>query len=355
MAGAEKQKVAAAVLLSSPVLPLLFQGEEYAEEAPFDYFTSHTDPALVEAVRVGRHAEYEHLLEAGVGMEAWSDPQDPATFERSKLRWETLERSPHAETLALYRAFLALRRRLTPLRNGRKDLTRVDFDPVGRWLSIHRRDPGGLATVTVANLTEAALDVPLPTEARPLAAGALQRRKERPGHRPRKLRQRTPDGSAAFRRGRVERRGKHGAGAGAGRLRRRRAPPRALGWSCRPSSMIESEPYPTPYPLPAAKALAGQLRYPKMVPSSPNRTARNTTSPLPRSSSGIERGPSMIIASAVGNLITAMTPVHAPLTRRPLVSRLERTEASASARWTSNATSGNAVHLRPLPVGGLRL
>ena len=167
VAGAEKQKVAAAVLLSSPVLPLLFQGEEYAEEAPFDYFTSHTDPALVEAVRVGRHAEYEHLLEAGVGMEAWSDPQDPATFERSKLRWETLERSPHVETLAFYRAFLALRRRLPPLRNGRKDLTRVDFDPAGRWLSIHRRDPGGLATVTVANLTEAALDVPLPTEARP--------------------------------------------------------------------------------------------------------------------------------------------------------------------------------------------
>ena len=167
VAGTEKQKIGAALLLSSPMLPLLFQGEEYAEEAPFDYFTSHTDPALVEAVRVGRHAEYEHLLEAGVGMEAWSDPQDPATFERSKLRWETLDRSPHAETLAFYRAFLGLRQRLPPLRNGRRDLTRVDFDPSGRWISVHRGDPGGLATVTVANLTDAAIDIPLPTEPRP--------------------------------------------------------------------------------------------------------------------------------------------------------------------------------------------
>ena len=56
MVGPERQKLAATVLFSTPALPLLFQGEEYAEEAPFDYFTSHGDPALAEAVRQGRHA-----------------------------------------------------------------------------------------------------------------------------------------------------------------------------------------------------------------------------------------------------------------------------------------------------------
>jgi maltooligosyltrehalose trehalohydrolase len=165
VAGLEKQKVGAAVLFSSPVLPLLFQGEEYGEEAPFDYFTSHADPALVEAVRVGRHAEYQHLLEEGVGIESWTDPQDPETLQRSKLRW-TLEQPAHAETLAFYRALIALRRRLAPLGNGRKDLTRVAHDPRGHWLTIHRGDPSGAATVTAANLGDEPATVPLPTEAR---------------------------------------------------------------------------------------------------------------------------------------------------------------------------------------------
>ena len=80
VAGHARQKVAATVLFSTPALPLLFQGEEYAEEAPFDYFTSHGDPALAEAVRKGRHAEYLHLLEEGADMGAWADPQAEETF-----------------------------------------------------------------------------------------------------------------------------------------------------------------------------------------------------------------------------------------------------------------------------------
>ena len=110
------------VLFSTPALPLLFQGEEYAEEAPFDYFTSHGDPALAEAVRQGRHAEYVHLLEEGADVGAWADPQAEETFRRAKLRWASLDRAPHAEMLAFYRALIALRRRLPPLHNGRKDL-----------------------------------------------------------------------------------------------------------------------------------------------------------------------------------------------------------------------------------------
>ena len=147
--GLERQKVAATVLFSTPALPLLFHGEEYAEEAPFDYFTSHSDPALAEAVRQGRHQEYLHLLEEGTEVGSWADPQAEETFQRAKLRWESIARSPHAEMLAFYRALIALRRRLPPLHNGRKDLTRVSADeaaPLGdhrarRSRAARRRSP----------------------------------------------------------------------------------------------------------------------------------------------------------------------------------------------------------------------
>ncbi len=152
LVGPERQKVAAMVLFSTPALPLLFQGEEYGEEAPFDYFTSHGDPALAEAVRQGRHQEYLHLLEEGADAGIWADPQAEETFLRAKLRWESLARSPHAEMLAFYRALIALRRRLAPLHNGRKDLTRVGARRGGtladhrarrpeRRGDVHRRQP----------------------------------------------------------------------------------------------------------------------------------------------------------------------------------------------------------------------
>lgn len=78
----EALKVAAAVVLLSPHIPLLFMGEEYGETAPFLYFIDHGDPTLVEAVRRGRQEEFASF--------GWSgeipDPQDPLTFERSRLQ-----------------------------------------------------------------------------------------------------------------------------------------------------------------------------------------------------------------------------------------------------------------------------
>jgi maltooligosyltrehalose trehalohydrolase len=56
-------------------------GEEYGELRPFQYFTSHGDPALAKAVTEGRRAEFI----ARAGDEEIPDPQDPATFERSRL------------------------------------------------------------------------------------------------------------------------------------------------------------------------------------------------------------------------------------------------------------------------------
>src|SRR5437667_2761407 len=72
----ESQKLAAGATLLSPFVPLLFMGEEYSETAPFQYFTSHLDASLVEAVRRGRREEF-----AAFGWEGTvPDPQDEGTF-----------------------------------------------------------------------------------------------------------------------------------------------------------------------------------------------------------------------------------------------------------------------------------
>jgi maltooligosyltrehalose trehalohydrolase len=96
-----KRRVAAGVVLFSPFTPLLFQGEEYGETAPFQYFTDHIDPFIAEATRQGRRREF--ALFAGFAGEL-PDPQDEATFERSKL-------TP-GEPEELYVRLLRLRREL---------------------------------------------------------------------------------------------------------------------------------------------------------------------------------------------------------------------------------------------------
>jgi maltooligosyltrehalose trehalohydrolase len=77
----EALKLAAGIVLLSPNVPLLFMGEEYGEQAPFQYFVSHSVQELVEAVRIGRKEEF-----AGFGwQDELPDPQDEATFSHSKI------------------------------------------------------------------------------------------------------------------------------------------------------------------------------------------------------------------------------------------------------------------------------
>jgi maltooligosyltrehalose trehalohydrolase len=100
----EQLRVAAACVLFAPQTPLLFMGEEYGEQRPFQFFTDHIDPAIAEATREGRRREFERF--AAFAREDVPDPQDPATFERSKL-----DRSSGDEELrAFYERLLALRR-----------------------------------------------------------------------------------------------------------------------------------------------------------------------------------------------------------------------------------------------------
>ncbi|MDC3961665.1 1,4-alpha-glucan branching protein GlgB [Polyangium jinanense] len=104
----DKQKLAAAVVLLSPFLPLLFMGEEYGEIAPFPYFTSHGDPTLVENVRKGRAAEMAKL---GYSEKPF-DPQDEATFRRAKLDFKLRTTGDHGRLLAWYKELIRARREL---------------------------------------------------------------------------------------------------------------------------------------------------------------------------------------------------------------------------------------------------
>jgi maltooligosyltrehalose trehalohydrolase len=117
----ESAKLAAVVTLLSPYLPLIFMGEEYAETAPFQYFTSHGDPDLAAAVSRGRRAEFAGFEWQG----AVPDPQDVATFERSRLNHALREADPHRTMHAFYRELLRLRRELPALADLDKDSLEV--------------------------------------------------------------------------------------------------------------------------------------------------------------------------------------------------------------------------------------
>jgi maltooligosyltrehalose trehalohydrolase len=99
-------KLAAGAILLSPFVPLIFMGEEYGETAPFLYFVSHSDPALIEAVRKGRADEFRAFGWEGEPL----DPQSEETFARSKLRWDDRDRGEHSVLRAFYKELLRLRR-----------------------------------------------------------------------------------------------------------------------------------------------------------------------------------------------------------------------------------------------------
>ncbi|MDQ3569454.1 MAG: malto-oligosyltrehalose trehalohydrolase [Actinomycetota bacterium] len=132
-------KVGAALVLTSPFLPLLFQGEEWGAATPFLYFADHRDPEVVSAVREGRLRDLASLgwLPGDV-----ADPQDPTTFERSKLDWSELADgnrvSRHRELLDWYRRLIRLRRQLPALSDGRLDRVRTSYDERNRWLVVER-------------------------------------------------------------------------------------------------------------------------------------------------------------------------------------------------------------------------
>ncbi|WP_437691901.1 malto-oligosyltrehalose trehalohydrolase [Sorangium sp. So ce176] len=166
-----------ALLLITPYTPLLFMGQEWNARTPFQYFTDH-DAELGRLVTEGRRREFQYFTSFS-GAEV-PDPQDPRTFQRSKLDWSERQRPEHAGVLAWYRELLGLRAAHPALRRrGRGDFSAEAISPDA--VRIERR--GGEATVIALVALRGALDVDLGRpEARALAfseeprfGGAAQR------------------------------------------------------------------------------------------------------------------------------------------------------------------------------------
>jgi maltooligosyltrehalose trehalohydrolase len=107
-------KLVAGTVLLSPFVPLLFMGEEYGEPAPFLYFTSHSDPGLIEAVRKGRRDEFAAFKWRGEN----PDPQDESTYQRSKLHWELRDKEgSHRLLMGFHKELIRLRKTLPAFAN----------------------------------------------------------------------------------------------------------------------------------------------------------------------------------------------------------------------------------------------
>lgn len=130
----EQAKLAAGTVLLSPYLPLLFMGEEYGDAAPFQYFVSHGDPALVEAVRKGRSEEFASFDWMG----DLPDPQDEQTFLRSKLTWESRKDGQSQSLWNLHRELLRLRQETPALAELDKKSTEVVERSDSKTLFIRR-------------------------------------------------------------------------------------------------------------------------------------------------------------------------------------------------------------------------
>jgi len=124
-------KIAAALVMTGPFVPLIFQGEEWAASSPFLYFTDH-DKELGQLVFEGRKREFAAF---GWRPEEIPNPQAERTFARSKLKWDEIAEPEHAGMLGWYRELIALRRSESDFVSSN---VTVEFSEEGRWLTMRR-------------------------------------------------------------------------------------------------------------------------------------------------------------------------------------------------------------------------
>jgi maltooligosyltrehalose trehalohydrolase len=152
------------LLLFLPMTPLVFMGQEWAASTPFQFFTDH-EPDLGAMIREGRRREFagfQAFADPGARAQI-PDPQDEATFTRSRLRWEERQEGEHARVLALYRRLLALRRSDPVLREAPREALEVSAQ--GEVIVV-RRWHGSQDRILLLNLGPE--PAPVPAMARPV-------------------------------------------------------------------------------------------------------------------------------------------------------------------------------------------
>ncbi|HEX4643272.1 MAG TPA: malto-oligosyltrehalose trehalohydrolase [Candidatus Acidoferrales bacterium] len=150
----EAQKLAAGMILLSPFVPLLFMGEEYGEPAPFLYFTSHSDPELIEAVRRGRRKEFSEF--------GWSgdapDPQSESAFTASRLRHEFRDVAHLGRLRRFYQELIRFRRANRLGEDADLQITESEDPPCLTVL----RDAAARRLLMIFNFGDAEVEVPNP-------------------------------------------------------------------------------------------------------------------------------------------------------------------------------------------------
>jgi maltooligosyltrehalose trehalohydrolase len=155
-----QQAIAAMVTLLSPFTPMIFMGEEWGAATPWRFFSSHPEPELAEMVRAGRLEEFAQM--------DWDtsdvpDPQDPRTFEVSRLDWSELEQPRHAELLDLTTRLINIRRTYPDFTDPRFDAGRALSNDDAGWLLLERGD-----MIMVVNFHDRATEVNVGREVDPV-------------------------------------------------------------------------------------------------------------------------------------------------------------------------------------------
>lgn len=148
----ESQKLAAGVTLLSPFVPLIFMGEEYGHPGPFLYFTSHGDPALIEAVRQGRRRDFAEFGWTGES----PDPQSESSFRRSKLSHEIRNTAHHNTLLRFYQELIRFRRENRLGSNADLEIMDSETPPILTIL----RSAAGSKLLMIFNFSGAEIGIP---------------------------------------------------------------------------------------------------------------------------------------------------------------------------------------------------
>ncbi|GAB3903175.1 malto-oligosyltrehalose trehalohydrolase [Larkinella knui] len=155
----EQLKVATAAVFLSPYVPLLFMGEEYADESPFFYFVDHSEKELIEAVKKGRKEEFSIF--------GWNaeppDPFDEATFTGSKLQWQKRTEGKHRIILDWHRKLIDLRRTEPVLQNISKNAIAVTVLGQAGFVLNRQSADGQCHFFCLFNLSDEAVSYAMPT------------------------------------------------------------------------------------------------------------------------------------------------------------------------------------------------
>ena len=133
--GMKKAKAALGLVLTSPFIPMLFQGEEFAASSPFLYFADHEDPEMAKLVAEGRKKEFAAF---GWDESQVPNPEDRMTFTDSKLNWKEVGEAQHKEMLEWTTKLIHCRRSSISLNDGDRGHVKVTFDEEKRWLRMDR-------------------------------------------------------------------------------------------------------------------------------------------------------------------------------------------------------------------------